>query len=58
MNDFEVNSIGSLQKLAEFRAIAKIALAALERGRPQIIGALVQEDQDFAIKKLKEFLDE
>lgn len=58
MNDFEVNTIGSLQKLAEFRAIAKLTLAALERGRPQIIGALVQEDQDFAIKKLKEFLDE
>ena len=58
MNDFEVNTRGSLQKLAEFRAIAKMALSALERGRPQIIGSLVQEDQDFAIKKLKEFLDE
>lgn len=58
MSDFEVNNVGSLQKLAEFRAIAKIALVALERGRPQIMGALVQEDQDFAIKKLKEFLNE
>ena len=56
MTDFEVNRVGTNAELAEFRALAKIALNALQRGRPQIVGVLVQEDQDFAIQQLEKFL--
>ena len=56
MNDFEVNPVGTSTELAEFRAIATLALHALRRGRPQIVGVLVQEDQDFAIQQLEKFL--
>jgi hypothetical protein len=35
-------------------ALLRQALDALERGRPQIMGALVQQDQDAAIRDLRE----
>ena len=57
MTDFEVNKVGTNTELAKFRAIARLALSALQRGRPQIVGVLVQEDQDFAIKQLENFLN-
>jgi len=56
MNDFEIAPIGANTQLAEFRAIATLALHALRRGRPQIVGLLVQEDQDFATQQLEKFL--
>jgi hypothetical protein len=56
MTDFEVNRVGTNSELAEFRALATLALHALRRGRTQIMGALVQEDQDFAIQQLEKFL--
>jgi Tfp pilus assembly protein PilN len=36
----------------------KQALAALERGRPQIVGALVQQDQDAAITALRTAIEQ
>lgn len=36
--------------------LLRMALAALERGRPQIMGVLVQQDQDAAILALREAL--
>jgi hypothetical protein len=36
----------------------KITLAALERGRPQIVGALVQQDQDAAITALRTAIEQ
>jgi hypothetical protein len=36
----------------------KQALAALERGRPQIMGALVQQDQDAAIIDLRAAIEQ
>ena len=36
----------------------KQALAALERGRPQIVGALVQQDQDAAITALRAAIEQ
>ena len=36
----------------------KQALEALERGRPQIVGALVQQDQDNAITAIKQALEQ
>lgn len=56
MNDFEIAPIGTNTQLVEFRGLATLALHALRRGRPQILGVLVQEDQDFAIQQLEKFL--
>ena len=39
-------------------ALLRQALGALERGRPQIIGVLVKQDQDAAITALRERLKE
>jgi hypothetical protein len=39
-------------------ALLRQALEALERGRPQIIGVLVKQDQDAAITALRERLGE
>jgi hypothetical protein len=36
----------------------KLALEALERGRPQIVGALVQQDQDAAITALRTAIEQ
>jgi len=36
----------------------KQALEALERGRPQIVGALVQQDQDAAITALRTAIEQ
>ena len=38
--------------------IMKQALEALERGRPQIIGVLVQQDQDAAITALRQAIEQ
>lgn len=39
--------------MTDLRQAAQMALEALERGRPQIIGVLVQQDQDDAIEALR-----
>lgn len=41
---------------AEDALVMRQALAALERGRPQIIGVLVQQDQDDAIAAIRKRL--
>lgn len=38
--------------------VLRQALSALERGRPQIMGALVQQDQDAAMAAIRKFLAE
>jgi len=38
-------------------ALLRQALEALKRGRPQIVGVLVQQDQDTAIAAIKTFLE-
>jgi len=57
------NSIRNLQPLythpaPDDTALLRQALEALERGRPQIIGVLVKQDQDAAITALRERLGE
>lgn len=44
------------QRIAADRAAMQQALEALKRGRPQIFGILVQQDQDNAIAELRERL--
>lgn len=44
--------------MSKQREALELALKALERGRPQIVGVLVQQDQDEAMQAIREALAE